>query len=218
MFIALLFIAALAVFLVLLLRTQARGGRRLPYKTLASACFLGCGLYSAWRAQLPWGMAGFLAAALLLSLSGDVLLALPDKFFIPGLVSFLLAQVGYTAYFLAVSPFAVRDAALFGAIALPSLIVLNSPLLSLGAMRVPVNVYALVISLMAAKAVSVLFVRTDAFALLCAAGAVLFMASDYVLAFEKFGTRAHKRLFIPNLITYYAAVSCLALSALTVKL
>ena len=139
---------------------------------------------------------GLLLAAFVFSLVGDVFLMLPGRF-IPGLVSFLVAHLFFVALFKRGVPwFASRRAlactlgaaALMYAVLFPNL----PPVL-----KVAVACYALVIAAMAAQAIG----RGP---LGVAAGAVLFMLSDSLLAINKFAVPLPMAQFFV-LATYYAA-------------
>lgn len=139
------------------------------------------------RLSVPAGVCLLLALAG--SLAGDVFLMLPGNYFIAGLLSFLLAHLAYIALFR-------RGASWF-----PSRLGLALPLL-LGAvvyaglwmnglpqpLRGPVAIYVLVIALMAAQALGRATTRRTTGPVFVAVGACFFMASDSLLALNKFVT------------------------------
>ncbi len=144
------------------------------------------------------------------SLAGDVLLMLPGDLFVPGLVAFLLGHACFIAALLGDSRFAVPAwpllaclaygianlAALWGAIAAP--------------LRVPVVVYVAVLCSMTGQALA-RALRGDAPARLAARGALLFMLSDSVLAWDRFrGPLPLASLWV--LATYYLALWWIARS------
>jgi len=151
------------------------------------------------------GPLGWFVAGLVLSLAGDVLLLLPARFFIGGLVAFLL---GHLAYIVGLNA---------GGLRLPMEAVLLLPVGLAGGwlawrvgaalkargqdkLRGPVTLYAAVISLMVVSALTTLF-RPDwpgPAAGLAAVGAVLFFCSDALLAWDRFvaPVRAGKLLVI----------------------
>jgi alkylglycerol monooxygenase len=146
---------------------------------------------------------GLLIAALAFSLAGDCFLMFPG-YFIPGLVSFLIAHLGYIALFRHDAPwFANRKAlactlgaaALMYAVLFPGL----PPVL-----KVAVACYAVVIACMAAQAVGRASFLRDRGALHVAMGAVIFMLSDSILAINKFAIPLPAAQFF-ILATYYAA-------------
>lgn len=146
----------------------------------------------------------WLLAALAASLAGDVFLMFPG-YFIPGLVAFLLAHVAYIALFRQDVPWLPSRAALVAvsAVALVMYAVLVSGGLPAG-LRGPVAAYVVAIALMAAQAVGRATVLRDGPALLVAAGAVLFMLSDALLAINRFVLPLPMSA-VWVLSTYYAA-------------
>jgi uncharacterized membrane protein YhhN len=145
-----------------------------------------------------------LMAALLASLAGDVFLML-QGFFIPGLVSFLIAHLCYLALFqrgVGWFPGSHRQW-------LPLLVGVGMyAFLWLGdlpaALRLPVAAYVLVIALMAAQALGRAMVLRTPEAMGVAAGACVFMLSDATLATNRFvAPLPHAQFWV--LATYYAA-------------
>ena len=153
---------------------------------------------------------GWILAGLGLSLGGDIALMLPGDYFVAGLALFLVAHLCYIRAFTLngwrVSP-------------LPSLLVGGYLMLMvallvpvLGPMRVPVAVYATVISIMAWQAVEQRAALETRAAALVAFGAVMFVASDTALAINRFLTPlAMERLLIMG--TYALAQWGIALGA-----
>lgn len=154
---------------------------------------------------------------IVLSLVGDVFLLWPQQGFLPGLVSFLLAHLAYIGAFcvpvrLGASP---RVFIAYGVIA--ALILwqlwpgIPAPL------RAPVVAYVACLAAMAAQAGSWWRQRAgtgsadERLARLAAIGGVLFMASDSLLAVNKFAVELPlSSLWI--LATYWAAQWCIASS------
>lgn len=129
--------------------------------------------------------------ALGFSMGGDVLLMFQDRmpeFFLFGLSSFLLAHIFYIFFFhqLRVSE-GIRGKALWlipVAIYYAGLMVWLSP--RLGEMATPVRIYGLVISFMLVMALHMLYLRKKEAGRLMLYGALLFVASDTLLAINKF--------------------------------
>lgn len=169
------------------------------------------------RGPLVWFGLGLAA-----SLAGDVLLMLPDRFFIFGLVAFLCAHLGYLAGLNDHLP-VLKWSLLLPVIVvgLAAIIVFRRILQGLTRrpasqkLRIPVILYGIVISLMLVSAL-VCFWRpgwTLAAALLVSAGAGLFWISDAILATNRFV----KPLSWGNLVvmvTYQAGQIALAAGAL----
>lgn len=127
-----------------------------------------------------------LMGALALSLAGDAFLMFPG-YFIPGLVSFLLAHLAYIALFRRGVPWFPSRLALLATLGFG--VAMYAFLWQGGlpaALRVPVAAYVLVIALMAAQAIGRATVHRDRAALAVAIGAVFFMLSDTLLAINRF--------------------------------
>lgn len=121
---------------------------------------------------------------LVFSLAGDVFLMLPADRFLPGLVCFLLAHLGYIRAFsrgledwngIPILPLLVYGVLIYRYLAS-----------ELGRMRVPVLVYMLVILVMSGAAWERWLNQGGAGPLLAAVGSVLFLISDSLLAVGRF--------------------------------
>lgn len=149
-------------------------------------------------------------AGLVLSLAGDVFLMWPKEGFLPGLVAFLLAHLAYIAAFCMPVRFAARPwiFVLYALVAAGLLSVLWKDVPP--ALRVPVVAYVVCLAAMAAQAA--VWWRSasgNSHARWAALGGMLFMASDTLLAFNKFATPLPlSALWI--LATYWLAQWCIA--------
>lgn len=158
---------------------------------------------------------------LLLSFAGDVLLILPlPRSFLLGLVAFLLAHAAYIAAFThaqvsrALGSNMGAEVLAAAVLAIIATTMYRYLLPTLGKLRVPVILYIVVISIMAHRALAVALVDPSAPALLMSAGALLFYASDGILAVDRFKMRgAMPRGHLWNLSTYYLGQLLIALSA-----
>lgn len=152
---------------------------------------------------------GLLLLGLACSLAGDVALMLPDRF-IPGLVSFLLAHLAYIALLRRGVRWFAHRGALAGTVGVGAAMYAWLWQGGLPAeLRIPVAVYVLVIALMAAQAIGrATELRTGA-ARTVALGACIFMASDSVLALDRF-VQPVPLAILWVLATYYAAQFCIA--------
>jgi alkylglycerol monooxygenase len=126
-----------------------------------------------------------LLAALACSIAGDVWLMFPG-YFIQGLASFLIAHLFYIALFKQGTPWFPNKTALlicfaYGAAMYAYLL----PHLD-AALQIPVAVYVLFIALMGAQAISRAWLQKTASSRWVATGALLFMASDSLLAINLF--------------------------------
>ena len=145
-----------------------------------------------------------LAAALAGSLAGDVFLMF-QGFFIPGLVSFLVAHLFYVALFKSGQAWFPHRGALAATLGIG--VAMYAFLWAGGlppALRAPVATYVLVIALMAAQAIGRATVLRDAPSLLVAVGAGFFMLSDSLLATNRF-VMPLPMAQVWVLATYYAA-------------
>ena len=151
-----------------------------------------------------------IAISILFSLGGDIFLMLPRDAFVWGLASFLVAHLFYIAAYISraglqmnwllLAPFV-----LYGAVLLYLL------LPHTGAVRVPVILYAVVLMAMGWQAAALWWVVRDTPALLAMAGALFFIASDSILALDRFRAPIPQRdLLIMS--TYYGALLLIAWS------
>ncbi|KRG39934.1 hypothetical protein ARC78_13325 [Stenotrophomonas pictorum JCM 9942] len=193
------------------------GGAWLPLhyvgKPLATLLILGVAATAvdADRRYRRWIVLG-----LVFSLMGDVWLMLPGDYFVAGLIAFLLAHLAYISAFL---PGLHRRAALPAALCLAAYAVgyvwLLWPYLP-AALRLPVLVYVGVLALMAIAALGrrlqqpVRGASRDSSGR-AALGGVLFIASDSVLAWDRFTGGVPLALLLV-LSTYYLAQWCIACS------
>lgn len=151
-------------------------------------------------------------AAVLLSLAGDVFLMLPKERFVAGLASFLLAHLAYIGGLLA-DP-GPPGLYVIAAVVVAVVVVLVGRSVLRGVRQgddpgllPPVSVYMAVISVMVVTAVGTGMV-------LAAAGAVLFFASDALIAWSRFvRSFPHQRLAI--MTTYHLGQAGLVLSLTT---
>ena len=175
------------------------------FKPLATLCVIA----HAWsRGQDAPVVRRWVLAGLVFSLGGDVALLWPQQGFLPGLVSFLLAHLAYLVAFTRVQRLAARPMA-FVAYALVAGFILwrlwpGVP----AALQIPVVAYVLCLAAMAAQA-AVLWRRGAERGARLALGGALFLASDALLATNKFaGPLPLASLWI--LGTYWSAQWCIA--------
>jgi len=167
----------------------------------------------------PSGLTRRVLAALLFSWAGDLLLHVSlrtEGYFLYGLVSFLIAQVMYLAAF-AGTPgprfLSLRKAGYWLPIPLYGALLMATLWEGLGPMKGPVLVYAAVIlGMLAAAADRYRKVNRSSYALVLA-GAVLFVASDSLIAVNRFATPfAGARIAI--MATYITAQSLIVLGCI----
>lgn len=151
-----------------------------------------------------------IAFGLAWSLLGDALLALPHDLFIAGLVSFLIAHLGYISAYLERSrAWAAPWLGLALAAVVAILLALNH-FGTLGPMQLPVGVYALVIGAMLWRAGAL--AKLDGAGRLALVGALLFVASDALLAWHRF-VDAQPLLRYFNILLYWGGQWGIAASA-----
>ncbi|WP_448142280.1 lysoplasmalogenase [Stenotrophomonas bentonitica] len=173
-----------------------------------------------WRAHAaPPGYRRAILLGMAFSCIGDIALMLPFDAFVPGLIAFLLAHLCYIVAFRA--GFRAGRGLLIAAALLAVFAGINLaglwPLLP-NDLRIPVVVYVVVLALMATLALARAWPKSAATpsaptsARWAAIGAVLFVISDSVLAWDRFGGGLPAATLCV-LSTYYAAQYCVARSA-----
>jgi uncharacterized membrane protein YhhN len=198
------------VFAVLTIHAEYKGPRLLAYlfRPLTMSLFISLVIEAGKGGVAFYRVA--VGAGLVFSLGGDVFMMLKRKRFLEGLLCFLVAQVFYASAFISGMSFRFPPwpAALLLAFAATLFGVLYP---RLGRMKVPVFLYSLVMLVMAAAAVCRYDQTRTPGALTAAAGAVLFMLSDGVLAVNRFRKpfRSAQALILS---TYFAAQGLIALS------
>ena len=142
-------------------------------------------------ATVPSKLRSFIIAALVLSLLGDILLLFESNdpvFFITGLIAFLLAHI---SYIIAFNYLRVKENIRFKIFYIIPVVIYYVLLIAilfshLKEMKIPVIVYGLAISVMLVMAVHLTRVRNSSLGRLVFFGALLFIISDSILAFNKF--------------------------------
>lgn len=173
-------------------------------------------------AGTTWWYGALVVAGLCFSIIGDVLLMLETDLFVAGLVSFLVAHVCYIAAF-ATAILGAADGGVVGRAALwaPLAVLVVYAVVTfkalrpgLGEMTLPVGAYVAVITVMGWLATADFALNPSSRTALGLAGAVLFMASDTLLAVDRFRKRLpYAQAFV--LGTYFAAQWCLAVSTIS---
>ncbi|MBL8340299.1 MAG: lysoplasmalogenase [Rubrivivax sp.] len=178
------------------------------FKPLATLAIIAHATGRGERDGPPAAVRRWVLAGLWLSLAGDVALLWPKEGFLPGLVSFLLAHLAYLVAFTRRQRFAAWWPA-FVAYALVAGLVLARLWPGVpAALQAPVVAYVLCLASMAAQA-AVLWHRGEPRGRVLAIGGALFVASDALLATNKFaGPLPLANLWI--LVTYWSAQWCIA--------
>lgn len=188
-------------------------------KVASSILFVSIGVSALIVTQTPLSYSAFIVAALVLGLIGDAFLVYDKnpKFFMLGLVTFLLGQIVYGTVFLSVNGFMWYDLIIYAVMLSAVFIVYPKTNVELGEMKKPVLLYYIIILYMFTMAVSSIYKGgfNTLTTIFVASGAFLFLLSDVILTFNLFDKNAPKSTKAWVLITYYAAQSLLALSILT---
>lgn len=197
---------------LLTIRAEYKGSRRQVYvfKPLTVVLIILISLQTKFAAASPL-YKQLIVPGLLCSLAGDVFLMLPRERFVAGLACFLLAHVCYIAAFTAGD--GARTFSAWGAVllALYGSLMLRLLWPRLGRLKAPVTVYVAAILLMAWQALNRWMMIGDAGSASALAGALLFVASDSALAWNRF--RAEFRSAQGFVLgTYFAAQLLIALS------
>jgi uncharacterized membrane protein YhhN len=199
----------------LLVRSKFAGDRRQEYvfKPLSTVLVIVVALLSLLVPSARPAFTLWVVVGLVLSLGGDVALMLrTERWFLIGLVSFLLAHVVYSIGFTLWNGFHMQDlitAAVLLALAVGVYLYLRP---GLGSMQGPVLFYILVICFMVNRAASTFFGQafTPTQAWLLTVGASLFWLSDLMLAANRF--RRPFQAEPLGLFLYYGGQLLIALS------
>lgn len=218
----LLLILETASFIALLWNKNYQNRKRsLIFKSLTSLLFFYLAIYS----FLLYGRAEmfdvFIITALLFCVIGDILICfIKRKFFfrLAG-VSFFIGHIFYCAGFFQVTKTSALEIAIL--LALWILFPVSVKLVKVALKKNYILVYAyfILLSTMCVKSFSFLYYQPFGLenALMIAFGGLLFYISDIIIFFEKFQKECRKKLFIPNLITYYTGQTLIALSLIFIK-
>lgn len=192
------------------IHAEYRGPRRHVYIFKPLTVLLIIALATSFPQPVATLYRNLVIAGLVFSLAGDVFLMLSSDRFMAGLASFLAAHLIFIAAFLCTAkqeisavyllPFLIGGGALF--------LLLQS---HLGNLKAPVAVYICVISCMAWAALNRWLATEQPAAVLAFSGALFFLLSDSLLAWDRFKTKFHKARFYV-LTTYFMAQWLIAFS------
>lgn len=168
----------------------------------------------------------FILLGLIFSLFGDVFLiyakeseSTMSKNFIYGLLSFSFAHIFFSVGFIWISKFSIYTIIFTIILSSISLLFLKSIKgLDFKGMFNYVAFYAVVISFMFAQSLNLYLSNSSNFNILIVTiGALLFVLSDLILAFDYFYKNPPKFIGALNLLVYYTAQALIALSVLYIK-
>jgi uncharacterized membrane protein YhhN len=179
------------------------------FTPLATICILALAV-SNWRAFRK-SYALWIGVGLFFSLLGDIALLRAEEHFLPGLVAFLFAHIAYLIAFTRDTKFpaslSVCFLYLFVAATLYLFLFPRLPV----ALKLPVAVYAILLTAMAGQAMGRYLVVRSRVAKLAANGALLFMLSDVFLAIDRFRA-SWPRAPLLILVAYFLGQWLIALS------
>ena len=160
----------------------------------------------------PSPYAFWISTGLFFSLFGDILLMFPDRFFLHGLAAFLMAHIAYLIAFTREAKFPARLSIWLIYLAGVACFFLLAifPKLPTG-LRLPIIVYMFFAVSMAAQSMGRFLILNSIPDALAAFGAILFVLSDSLLAFDRFRSPLPAPAFFV-LIPYYLAQWLIALS------
>lgn len=222
--IPLLLCVATAIVAVIFIRTSYVGktSAKLKLKAAASALFLLTGALCTIATPLQGlypSYATFILLGLVFGFAGDVLLELqeayPEKqhiFFIAGLSSFLIGHIFYVIALSRFTPTTFLQPLVVVVLFIATLALEKLFRIQLNRMKIPVYLYAAVISAMVGYAVGAAIYTTSALTVVTLIAAILFFISDAVLAYIYFGPKKVFVLRAINLGCYYLAQILLAFS------
>ncbi len=153
-----------------------------------------------------------IAGGLAFALIGDILLMLPESQFVLGIGSFAATHALYLAAFISVAGLALINPS---TIPLILFSVIMTRFLWSGlrkSLQIPVAAYIVLITIMTAQAIGAALEQEGAGLAIAAAGAILFLASDSMLAIDRFRVpfRSAQALVLS---TYWLGQWLIALSA-----
>lgn len=205
-------------------------------KSLTSLCFIGIALASSLIATTtalsayetsPLSLVLFyrMLPALLLCFLGDVFLEINQRdekkrFFIPGLIAFLLGHVGFVIAYDILSPFSFLELIIPALAVLLTFFLTRLKLMDTGKMRPYVLIYSFFVAWLLSKGLFVLIYQLQntklpiAMSIFIFIGSMLFFISDVIILFLMFYTKKYKYTRFFNLLTYYGAQLFLGLSLL----
>ncbi len=190
-------------------------------KSVTSLAFIALAFAAYWEGGKQHSAYFYgLLPCLVLCLAGDVLLGLANnkgklfsRYFLRGVIAFMLAHIGFCVVFSALSPFHWYDLVLPAILLVVTGFCARSQHFKLHRMKLPVMAYSLFVGLMCARGFSAAFaIASPQKSLLLMIGSALFLLSDGVILLLYFYLRPRKILRFLNLATYYVGLFCIALS------
>lgn len=192
---------------------------RVIFKTLTSLLFLGVAHYSRKECSKNKSSVYYklMFLGLTFSLFGDVFLegGTDGLLFVLGVASFASAHISYTVAFFQFGKLSKLNIIWTIIFAIPLLwLVLGTDWFTLGALKPLIAGYAVLISFMAAKSLTLWKYRNENryFVYITITGALFFLISDTILLFALFGDESLRKLEIVNNFIYYIGQGLFGLS------
>ncbi|HHX69073.1 MAG: lysoplasmalogenase family protein [Miniphocaeibacter sp.] len=222
-FVSIFGVIYIVVLVSLLWVSKKRKDIYLKVKTLTSSLFVfNCFMSFYFSGRKYTGIFLLLILGLVFCLIGDVFLGLNKnrvliniRYFKAGVIGFSVAHILFCIIFYSLIGFFWFDFFLPIILVSIALICEKRNLVRLKKLRKIVNIYAVIIGLMATKAMEVVLLGNliKIHGILLIVGTGLFLFSDIVLFFVYFGTKKKSYLSLVNLFTYYMGCFFLGLTA-----
>lgn len=182
------------------------------FKCLASLLFIAIAVSSYKKNPVNTNFFVLMLFGLLFSLCGDVFLAL--NVFIFGVASFGIGHIMYSIGYCRMTKISLKDIFIFIAILMPTLITISFGKFEFNGMEIPVTLYAVIISFMVSKSLSMLkfYSSSKKSVLLMITGSVLFLFSDWILLFFYFTPNPLPIIGPMNSVLYYAGQGLIGLN------
>ncbi len=189
----------------------------LIFKCLSSLLFIATAAFSYKKNPSNKKFFALMFSGLIFSFGGDVFLALNSSiinFFAIGVVSFSIGHIMYSFGYCSMTKISLKDILVFLCFFIPILFTVQLGIFEFKGMEIMIIIYAVVISFMVAKSLSMLkfYSVSKKPVLLMVTGSMLFFVSDWVLMYFLFYPNAWPALRAVNLTLYYLGQGLLALS------
>ena len=187
------------------------------FKCLSSLLFIATAVFSYKKNPSNTKFFALILSGLVFSFGGDVFLALDSiiiSFFAIGVVSFSIGHIMYSFGYSSMTKISLKDILIFLCFFIPTFLTILFGNFEFMGMRNLIIFYAVIISFMVAKSLSMLkfYSISKKPVLLMVFGSVMFFVSDCVLLFSLFYPNASSALRAVNLTLYYLGQGLLALS------
>ena len=187
------------------------------FKCLSSLLFIATAVFSYKKNPTNTKFFALMFSGLVFSLGGDVFLALNSSiinFFAIGVVSFSIGHIMYSFGYCSITKISLKDILIFLCFFIPIVFTIQMGSFEFKGMKIMIIFYAVVISFMVGKSLSMLkfYTISKKPVLLMVSGSVLFFVSDWVLMYFLFYPNAWPGLRAVNLTLYYLGQGLLALS------